>query len=79
MSVPSEYEDVTVECGGIILTVKRRNLLCEDVAVDTSLFERDYTTAASTANNVWEGGYRLIDVCKHSMRERGERKKNRDL
>lgn len=45
------------------IRVRRRNLLAEDFAVDTCLFEHDYSIAASTGFGVWEGGWKLVEVC----------------
>jgi hypothetical protein len=68
----AEYEEITATCSGAILRVRRRNLLVDDFSVDTALFEQDYTTAASTANNVWEGGYKFIEVCTEFIRDYGK-------
>jgi hypothetical protein len=48
----------------------------DDFSVDTALFEQDYTTAASTANNVWEGGYKFIEVCTEFMGDYGKRQRS---
>lgn len=60
----SEYEILFAELpDGDRISVQRKNLLYHDFSVDTCLFEEDYTVAASTGLNVWEGGWRLVDVC----------------
>mmetsp|Transcript_13187 Transcript_13187/g.30979 ORF Transcript_13187/g.30979 Transcript_13187/m.30979 type:complete len:299 (+) Transcript_13187:28-924(+) len=58
-----EYVDVKAECQGRVITVSRRNLEREDGDwVDPNLFAQDYSPAAATGFQVWDGCWAMVQL-----------------
>ncbi|KAJ1476795.1 hypothetical protein T484DRAFT_1964822 [Baffinella frigidus] len=62
-----EFIDEPATCRGHVIKVTKRNLMYEETYVDPNFFADDYTVAAATGFQVWEGARVMVELLEGEL------------